>query len=145
MKTLVITRELLDYDNYYIGNENVANFQGHIEIESNLGHVRFKTQLSAAGRILSKAGTSIEAGGGIEAGLGIEAGWGIEAGLGIKAGGGIKAGLSIVCKTLSAGVRIFAGLAIWKIPSSEEMEIRCEELLRGEVAFGELIITEASK
>ena len=53
MKTLVITRELLDYDNYYIGNENVANFQGHIEIESNLGHVRFKTQLSAAGRILS--------------------------------------------------------------------------------------------
>ena len=77
--------------------------------------------------------------------MGIEAGWGIEAGEGIKAGGGIKAGLSIVCKTLSAGVRIFAGLAIWKIPSSEEMEIRCEELLRGEVAFGELIITEASK
>jgi hypothetical protein len=101
-----------------------------------------------------KAGEGIEAGGGIEAGLGIEAGsgikagWGIEAGEGIKAGegieagGGIEAGLSIICKTISAKFRIFAGLCIWKLPEQNETEIKTEELISGTIAFGNLVITQ---
>ncbi len=88
-----------------------------------------------------KAGEGIEAGWGIEAGGGIEAGWGIEAGGGIKAGEGIEAGLQIICKILSAGLRIFAGLCIWRRPAPEEMTIQVERLASGEVCFGTLQIT----
>ncbi len=93
-----------------------------------------------------KAGEGIEAGWGIKAGEGIEAGGGIEAGKGINAGGcieadwDINAGFSIVCKTIRAKLRIFAGLVSWRVPTDEELQIRCEELLEGTVAFGELVL-----
>jgi len=95
-----------------------------------------------------EAGVGIEAGWGIEARLGIKAGWGIEAGEGIKAGEGIeaglglKAGLQIVCRTLSSKSRIFAGLVGWRRPTPEETQIRCEELIEGEICFGELVIVQ---
>jgi hypothetical protein len=102
MKTLIITKKDLDADNYYVGDKN--EFDGHIELEANLGWVRFKRSLKATGKIVAEAGTGIEAGWGIKAGTGIEAGWGIEAGTGIK-----------------ARLRIFAGLCLGrKIGGSEK-------------------------
>ena len=82
-------------------------FDGHIEIDGDLGRVKFAAGVWATGHIWTKAGTGIEAGWGIEAGRGIEAGWGIEAGRGIKAGWGIEAGRGI-----KAGESIEAGWGI---------------------------------
>ena len=90
-----------------------------------------------------EAGEGIEAGWGIKAGSGIEAGEGIKAGEGIEAGGGIKAGLSINSKTVAAGLRIFAGLYMWRIPEPQEMEIKAE-LRGGTIAHGNHV-TEATK
>jgi hypothetical protein len=60
--------------------------------------------------------------------------------LGIEAGWGIKAGLSITCKRrLSVALRVFAGLCLWKLPSREEMEIRCGKLESGTISFGTLV------
>ena len=98
-----------------------------------------------------KAGSGIEAGAGIKAGAGIEAGSGIEAGAGIKAGAGIEAGigieagLSITGEWISGGLRIFAGICLWRTPEQEEMQIKCGELRKGTVAFGELVITAPKK
>jgi hypothetical protein len=146
-KTLLITsKDVKKSDEYwsdYIGSENVANFDGHIEIEANLGWVRF-TGISATGHIIAKAGSGIEAGDGIkagwsiEAGDGIKAGSGIEAGDGIKAGWGIEAGLSITCElNLKITYRIFAGLSIWKREvTDEEKTITCGQLVSGRVEYG---------
>ena len=72
----------------------------------------------------------------------IKAGWGIEAGWGIKAGWGIEAGEGIKCqKTLSFKLRLFAGLCIWRLPTSKEMEVRCAKKEGGEVIHGNLIET----
>jgi hypothetical protein len=169
MKTYKITKSDLDADNFYKG---ASNFDGHVEADENLELVKFKSSFTALGYIYFKAGSGIEAGEGIEAGWGIkagegiEAGWGIEAGLGIEAGsgikagwgieagegikagegieagGGIEAGLSIICKTISAKFRIFAGLCIWKLPEQNETEIKTEELISGTIAFGNLVITQ---
>ena len=164
---LKITKDDLDKNNIYVGDADVTNFSGSIEIEANLGCVKFTTSVRASNHILAKAGSGIEAGlgieagscikagsgikagwgieagSGIEAGYGIKAGYGIEAGSGIKAGSGIEAGLGIVSKTISSGVRIFAGLCIWRLPENHEMEIRAK-LLKGEIAFGTLVEPEAT-
>ena len=66
-----ITEADLDRDNFYTGN---SNFDGHVEIDKNLGWVKFKTNFIAKGNILAKAGSGIKASEGIEAGGGIEAG-----------------------------------------------------------------------
>ena len=58
-------------------------FDGHIEIDGDLGRVKFAAGVWATGHIWTKAGTGIEAGWGIEAGRGIKAGESIEAGWGI--------------------------------------------------------------
>jgi len=108
MKTLKITKADLDQNNTYIGSETVTDWSGHIEIEANLGSVRFPGRVSAKGMIQAKAGS------------GIEAGWGIEA------------------KTLSAKLRIFAGLCSWRLPNPHEMEIRAK-VLSGEVCYGTVI------
>ena len=100
------------------------SFDGSIEIDESLGCLLFKS-LKAVGYILAKSGSGIEAGGGIKAG------WDI------KAGGDIKAGLSITAKTIFLKLRVFAGLAIWKIPTPEESMINAK-LLSGTVAFGTL-------
>jgi hypothetical protein len=172
MELLKLTKsDFKDTDSYYkeyCGTANVADFAGHIEIEANLGWVKF-VSLKATGRIFAQAGSGIEAGWGIkagsgieagwgikagsgieagwgikagtgiEAGTGIKAGWGIEAGWGIKAGSGIEAGLSIRCKAaLSTKLRVFAGLKIWSKPTPEEMEIECKRFDGGEIAYGTL-------
>jgi hypothetical protein len=143
MQTYIITKKDLDKENFYIGKTDLSDFAGHIESEENLGRVRFKTYLRCTGRVLFRAGSGISAGGGISAGWSISAGDSISAGWGISAGGGISAGLAIECKVLKSDLRIFAGIARWKIPKKEEMQIRCEVLEKGEIAFGELVIKAA--
>ena len=140
MKTLTITKADLDKDNYYIGSTGVTDYEGHIEIESNLGTVKFKTELKASGNIVAQLGTGINAGEGINAGTGINAGWGINAGTGINAGWGINAKL-----TISAKLRIFAGLCLWRLPTDKETTITCSKLEGGIVAFGKLIETGETK
>ena len=55
----------------------------------------------------------------------------------LLSGRGIEAGFSIFCKKhLSSGLRIFAGVCTWKIPSDEERMITCQKLIRGEVCYG---------
>ena len=113
-----ITKAHLDQDNFYTGN---SNFDGHVEIDENLGWVKFKTNFIAKGYILAKAGS------------------------GIKAGWGIEAGLMITAKTIQTTYRIFAGLCIWKNPTDAETEIRCEKLIQGTVAFGKLVVITTPK
>jgi hypothetical protein len=138
METLRLTKkdfkDIKDsYYKEYCGKQDISDFDGNIEIESNLGYVRFNS-IKAKGYIVAEAGS------GIKAGEGIEAGWGIKAGEGIEAGSGIKAGLSISCKlSLNIFARIFTGLAIWKRSSDltdEEKTITCGKLENGEVCFG---------
>ena len=168
MEILKITAADLDENGFYIGKADVPNFAGHVEIAADLGWVRFKAALHAAGYIRALAGSGIEAGlgidagedinaglgikaglgisagsyikagSGIEAGLGISAGEDIEAGWGINAGLGISAGLSISATFVSTPTRIFAGLCLWRFPTAEEMQIRAE-IRSGTVAFGEVV------
>lgn len=84
-----ITAADLDANGYY--REDSLAVEGRLEIEANLGWVRFRRSLFAT--------LSIEAG----EGTGITAGRGIEAGTGITAGGGITAG---------EGMGVFAGLRV---------------------------------
>lgn len=74
MKTFLIKKEHLDSDNYYIGKEDLSNYNGNIECSENLGYVKFKKSLIAKGYIFFKAGSGIEAGDGIEAGELLETG-----------------------------------------------------------------------
>ena len=71
MKTLKLTakdfKKSGSYWSDYIGPEIEVEFDGNIEIESNLGWVRF-IRLNVKGHILAEAGTGIKAGSGIEAG-----------------------------------------------------------------------------
>lgn len=76
----------------YVGPEIPEGFDGSIEIEGNLGCVRFKS-LCVEGIIITKTGTGIEASEGISAGKGISAGWGISVGEGISAGDGAGYGV----------------------------------------------------
>ena len=114
MKIYTISASNLDSNNFYNGS---GNFDGHLEIDGRLGQVKFSANLVVSGYILVKGGS------------------------GIKAGSGIEAGLTIIAKTtISAVFRIFAGVASWKIPTETEMEIRCEKIIKGSVAFGKLVI-----
>ncbi|MEM9165989.1 MAG: hypothetical protein AAGB48_03085 [Planctomycetota bacterium] len=167
MKTLTITSEHVR-DGKYTGPD-VSDYDGHIELESDLGWVRFEGDVCARGQIYAKAGSGIKAGLGIEAGLGIKAGLGIEAGLGIKAGSGIEAGLGIkaglgieagsgieagegieagsgilcgfgiACAALAVSARIVCGACHWREPEGEESEIRCTRLVSGTVVLGTLV------
>jgi len=77
MKTLKVTaKDIKKSDSYwsdYIGTTDVSNYDGHIEIDGNLGYVKFLS-IKATGHIWAEAGSGIKAGWGIEAGEGIEAG-----------------------------------------------------------------------
>ena len=131
METIKLTKKDFNFNNEFIGKEETLSYNGNIEIEENLGCVKFK-YLKIRGSILAEAGS------GIEAGHGIKAGWGIEAGHGIKAGWGIEAGLFIKCRLGLSGLRIFAGLCIWKMPKENEKLIECGKLERGDICFGNL-------
>ena len=126
MNTFCIKQEHLDKDNFYVGKEDLSNYQGHIVAQENLGIIRFKNSLRSSGNIYFRAGNGIQAGEGIEAGGGIVAGWGILAGGGIKAGegivagGGIKAGGGIQAgEGIEAGGGIQAG---WGIVAGKGIE-----------------------
>jgi hypothetical protein len=170
MKTLKLTasdfKETGSYYKEYIGTEDVTNYDGNIEIEANLGWVRFALTLKASGSIVAMAGTGIKAGEGIEAGWGIKAGWGIEAGTGIEAGEGIEAGTGIEAGEgikagwgIEAGTdidagegieaggmikfadRLFAGTAVYRSIKNEIKEVKCKKLEGGTVCYGTVIET----
>lgn len=52
---------------------------------------------------------------------------------------GITAGLYIDCKTLSCDLRVMAGLCRYRLPNPEETEVRFEELVKGDIAFGRAV------
>ena len=133
-KKFVVTKEMLDSENFYKGES--LSFDGHIEISGGLGWVRFRKSVSASLSIVVAAGSGIEAGEGIKARLGIEAGLGIKAGWGIEAGWGIKAIF------ISVRLRIFAGLCMWKVPTEKEMEINAE-IRSGTVCYGNVVSEKA--
>lgn len=66
----------------------------------------------------------------------------IEVAGGMVVSGAIIAGLTITCKFIDSGLRIFAGICSYKNPKREEMQIITQEVRRGIIAFGELIIKE---
>ena len=73
----------------------------------------------------------------IKAGCGIKAGWGIEAGEGIEAGWGIEA------KTfIHSEKRIFAGVSVYHTSANCNKTIKCAELRKGEICFGDLVIEQ---
>ncbi len=136
MKTIKITKGDLDKDNYY-KEENIGTYIEYadcsVEIEANLGYVRFKKGVYVNGSIIAQAGS------GIEAGWGIEAGEGIKAGLGINAGSGIEAGEGISCKlSLSFKYNLFAGTAWWKKAEGADKKVICGKLESGTIAYGDL-------
>src|SRR3990167_223368 len=159
------TEDLNDFAGAIEADENLGQVRFELSLKAKF-HILFKagSGIKAGDGIEAgcgiKAGGSIEAGSGIEAGCGIKAGWsieagdgikagwsieagdGIKAGCGIKAGDGIKAGCGIKAKKISARLRIFAGLCIWRLPTKEEKQIKCEILESGEIAFGELVLLE---
>ena len=115
MKIFRITKEHLDKNNFYIGEEDLSDFNGNIESDENLGNVRFKKSLTSKGYMYFSTGSGITAGDGIEAGWGIKVGEGITAGDGITAGEGIKAGWGIEAgDIIKAGDGIEAGWGIKK-------------------------------
>ena len=62
---------------------------------------------------------------------------------GIKAGWGIKAGDGIEAKTfIHSEKRIFAGISLYKTNADCDKTITCAELRKGEICFGDLIITK---
>lgn len=65
---------------------------------------------------------------------------GIEAGEGIKAGEGIEAGSFIHSEK-----RIFAGVSVYYTSQNCKKTIMCSELRKGEICYGDLIITKKEK
>ena len=122
LTTHLITKDMLDKDNAYIGEVDLSDFNGSLELAEGLGWVRFKRRLKVKGYIVARAGT------------GISAGW------------GISAAFSIQCKAdLRVKLRVFAGLCPWRLPKAEELKIICRRLLSGQVAHGELVQTAAEE
>jgi hypothetical protein len=141
MKTTTITRADLTNGEYTAK----AEFDGHVEIEANLGWVRFPRALTAKGRVRASAGSGISAGWGISAGSGISAGWGISAGEGISAGWGISAGEGISAGSgISAKLvlkftkRLFAGIAVRFGEDDAPKTVECGKLEGGTVVYGDV-------
>ena len=68
------------------------------------------------------------------------AGLGIKAGCGIEAGEGIEAGSFIHCEK-----RIFAGVSVYHTNGNCIKTITCAELRKGEICFGDLVITKVEE
>jgi hypothetical protein len=127
METLKITKADLNERNEYARSRDLE-FEGHIEIEANLGQVVVLGFIRTAGYL----GIAIRSG--VEAGGSIEAAWSIEA------------GFSVQCKlSISAKRRIFAGLCAWRLPEPEQQVIECAELAQGTVCSGHLKLLPAKK
>ena len=122
MKTISITKNNLDSNNFYKG-EGVGRWDAqeaaNLELSENLGTVHFKLAIYVKGYVYAKAGS------------------------GIEAGESILSGLSIVCKLiLSCQHNIFAGTCWWKKATDEESLVICGELKKGTIAHGELKIVK---
>ena len=114
------------------GLKRIAN--GDYVLEGNLVsdetiEIDLDDRLVVRGSIVSKksiiVGKTLIADCGIEAGEGIEAGWGIEA------------------KTfIHSERRIFAGVSVYHTSEDCKKTIQCAELRKGEICFGDLIITK---
>ena len=131
-------------DKLWAGLKQIANgdyvLEGDLICEEDLV-IELDDRLFVRGRIEVKK--SIKAGRGIKAGCGIKAGEGIEAGCGIKAGWGIEAGEGIKAKTfIHSEKRIFAGVSVYHTSQNCKKTIKCAELRKGEICFGDLIIEE---
>ena len=126
MTDLIITADDIDADGVYTPSTSLE-VQGNLIVEEELGVVRVVGSIVVSGYIYAKAGSGIKAGDSIEAGLGIEA------------------------TTLSARLRIFAGLCSWRIPRPDETEVRAK-ILSGTLILGvhvppaaETFVPEASE
>ena len=63
--------------------------------------------------------------------------------MGIEAGEGIEAGCDIEAKTfIHCEKRIFAGISVYHTSANCKKTIRCAELRKGEICFGELVSEE---
>ena len=119
-------------DKLWKGLTQIANgdyvLEGDLIVEENL-EIDLDDRLVVKGKIQVKK--NIIAGCGIKAGCGIEAGEGIEAGCGIEA------------KTfIHSEKRIFAGLYLYHDSAKCKKTIKCAELRKGEICYGDLIIEE---
>lgn len=100
MKTIRITKEHVQ-DGKYVGEYDLSNVYGNIEIESNLGIIEIPSSVVLTGNLSVDIDTHIKSGGFIravgfiESGVSIRANGAIEAGAFIKSGGGINANGSI--------------------------------------------------
>ena len=62
---------------------------------------------------------------------------------GIEAGEGIEAGCGIEAKSfIKAEKRIFAGTSVYRTNDDCDKTIKCAELQKGDICFGELVITQ---
>ena len=67
----------------------------------------------------------------------------IKAGEGIKAGWGIEAGEGIEAKTfIHSEKRIFAGISVYYTSENCKKQIKCAELRKGEICYGDLIVEQ---
>lgn len=120
--------------------------EGDLISEENI-EIDLDDRLVVRGKVESKKSIVVTkglvAGDGIKAGCGIKAGWGIEAGCGIEAGDGIEAGWGIKAKTfIHSEKRIFAGISVYRTNADCDKTIKCAELRKGEICFGDLVITK---
>jgi len=74
----------------YIGKEDLTNFEGNLEVKSNLGRLKF-TRIEVSGYIWIETGNWIGTDGSIKSGDSITVGGSIETGGSIKAGGWVEA------------------------------------------------------
>ena len=168
MRTLRLTsKDFKEVDGYkeYTGKEDLTNFEGNLEVEANIGWMKF-LRIKVSGYILIEAGNWIkvgdwiEAGGWIEAGNSIEAGDSIKAGNWIKAGdsieaggwieagdwieavhGGITCGLQLTCKgLLKFNLRLFAGTSPYSWNEIADKTVTCGKL-DGNVVHGDVVET----
>ncbi len=106
MSTLKLDESHFDDDNKYIGEVDVSNYDGDIEIQYGLGLVFFD-RLKATGYIVAETCTGIESGESIESEKSIDTWWRIEAKRNIKARWNITTKSDI-----KAGCNIDAGVDI---------------------------------
>ena len=137
--TIIITKNDLDINGNYLGD--LSNCTKAIEIEANLGVVKFKT-LKTTKHILARAGSGIETGWSIKSGESIEAGSDIKAGKNIEADKYIEAGLSIEAgENIEAKHSILAGVCWWREIKDKDLVIKCKKLISGTIKHGKLIET----
>ena len=161
METLKLTRDdFADVDGVleYCGKQPLWAGDGvaiNLHIDGGLGWISLKA-INLNGSLTTEKGTSIYVGGsfdvggrldvgeGVDVGWSVEVGWSVDVGEGLKVGAGIRAGQYIRCRSLAAGEQILAGTSVRKRLTREDTLITCEELLRGKIALGELVLLPKS-